>query len=57
MARASPCLGPNSMPTRTKGMMTENEHHGRWLDWLSAHMWWTALLAGGILCLVALTLS
>lgn len=28
-----------------------------WADWLSAHVWWTALLAGGILCVVALILS
>jgi hypothetical protein len=28
-----------------------------WADWLSAHAWWTALLAGGILCGVAIILS
>ena len=28
-----------------------------WADWLSVHVWWTALLAGGILCVVALILS
>lgn len=28
-----------------------------WADWLSAHMWWTTLLAGGILCVTALILS
>ncbi len=31
------------------------KHH--WADWLSVHAWWTALLAGGILCVVALVLS
>ena len=29
----------------------------RWLDWLSAHMWWGALLIGTVLCVVALVLS
>jgi hypothetical protein len=28
-----------------------------WEDWFSAHAWWTALLAGGILCVAALVLS
>ena len=49
-------LGPISMPIG-EGMTTEKDRSGRWLDWLSAHMWWTALLAGGILCIVALALS
>ena len=30
---------------------------GDWANWLSAHMWWTTLLAGGILCVTALVLS
>ena len=45
------------MPIRTEGMPSEKEHSGHWLDWLTAHMWWAALLAGGILCSVALALS
>jgi hypothetical protein len=33
-------------------------HESRhWVDWFSVHAWWTALLAGGILCVVALILS
>lgn len=28
-----------------------------WADWVSAHVWWTALIAGGILCVVALIMS
>jgi hypothetical protein len=33
------------------------EERGDWTGWLSVHVWWTALLAGGILCVVALVLS
>jgi hypothetical protein len=29
----------------------------QWVDWLSVHLWWAALLAGGILCVVALFLT
>jgi len=28
-----------------------------WLDWLSAHMWWAALLVGALLCVAALILT
>jgi hypothetical protein len=56
MPDANPRLGLISMPTG-EGMTTENDRSGRWLDWLSTHMWWAALLAGGILCLVALVMS
>ncbi len=28
-----------------------------WLDWLSVHTWWAALLVGGVLCVLALVLS
>jgi hypothetical protein len=28
-----------------------------WADRLSVHAWWTALVAGGILCVVAIILS
>jgi len=34
---------------------TLSEHD--WADWVSVHAWWTALLAGGVLCVVALVLS
>ena len=36
------------------GSSPEGRH---WADWLSVHAWWTALVAGGILCVVALALS
>ncbi len=39
------------------GIETERNHRGQWLDLLSAHMWWTALLAGSVLCVVALVMS
>jgi hypothetical protein len=29
----------------------------QWLDWLSVHTWWAALLVGGVLCVLALALS
>ncbi len=49
------------MPFGIEGMTTEKESAprpgGQWLDWLSAHMWWTALLVGSALCVVALALS
>ena len=43
-------------------MMSEKElgsreHRHRMADWLSVHAWWTALLVGGLLCIVALVLS
>jgi len=38
-------------------MTTEKDRRGRWLDWLSAHLWWAALLTGGILCVLALVLT
>jgi len=28
-----------------------------WLDWFAAHGWWTALIAGGLLCAIAVVLS
>ena len=28
-----------------------------WLDWFTAHGWWTSLIAGGLLCAVAVALS
>jgi hypothetical protein len=34
-----------------------SEQRRPWTDWLSAHMWWTTLIAGGVLCVVALILS
>ena len=42
-------------------MTTEREHgfhqSRQWLDWLSIHTWWAALLVGSILCVLALVLS
>jgi len=29
----------------------------KWLDWLSVHTWWAALLVGGVLCILALILG
>jgi len=50
-----------STPIGIEGMTTEKEtasrDRGQWLDWLSVHVWWAALLAGGILCVVALILT
>jgi hypothetical protein len=68
MPRANPAYDGLPAPARTRqGTRTSlmnlekpsqphaAEHH--WADWLSVHAWWTALLAGGILCVVALALS
>jgi hypothetical protein len=42
------------MISERKSAPPERRH---WADWVSVHMWWTALLAGGILCGAALILS
>ena len=56
MSDASPRLGLVTMPAG-EGMTTEKDRSARWLDWLSAHLWWAALLAGGVLCVLALVLT
>jgi hypothetical protein len=28
-----------------------------WADWLLIHAWWTTVLAGGVLCILALMLA
>jgi hypothetical protein len=38
-----------------KEVAPQNSRH--WVDWLSVHLWWAALLAGGFLCVVALILT
>ncbi|HKX11499.1 MAG TPA: hypothetical protein VJN67_25080 [Stellaceae bacterium] len=56
MPDANPRLGLVTMAAGD-GMITEKDRGGRWLDWLSAHLWWAALLTGGILCVLALVLT
>lgn len=56
MPDASPRLGLVTMSSRD-GLTTEQDRTGRWLDRLFAHLWWAALLAGGILCVLALVLT
>jgi len=41
-------------------MISEKEsdpQRRHWADWVSVQVWWTALIAGGILCVVALIMS
>jgi len=33
------------------------EYATTWIDWLVAHGWWTTLIAGGLLCAVAVGLA
>ncbi len=56
MPDASARLGLVTM-SPGEGLTTEKNRSGRWLDWLSAHLWWAALLAGGVLCVLALVLT
>ena len=56
MPDANPRLGLVRMAPGN-GVTTEKDRSRRWLDWLSAHLWWAALLAGGILCVLALMLT
>ena len=61
MLHAPPCVRLVGAKIGIEGMTTEKEtasgDRGQWVDWLWVHVWWAALLAGGILCVVALILT
>jgi len=46
---------PAYMRHESHGSPLGENHH--WADWFATHGWWTALIAGGVLCVIAVAWS